>query len=494
MLGRGVFRELLLGAPALVAVQHGDRLQVQLMRLFGRKSMDPDELGGLGQPQAAPALELWLRAKAEEATRSGQRVIGVEEPVHLEWNDGHTGAETRYLTYLCGPLPGREAVAEGAATFAIDVTASVRAQGNSAPDREWLEAALDAIGTPIVLAEPDTERIWYVNKSARKLSGPERKLLGGLAEGTLFTKAIGLDAGFYCTDPSGAPIPVDQLPGARASRGEVVDAMELSWNTPYGVFALLCFAERVPAWETLPPLLVLSFFDVTHLRQVERRLSGLIEGRDEFLALAGHELRTPLTALKLHTQSLLYKYPEVCGLQAIERQTLRMEGLVEDMLACADMLERGIRLEPEELDLCAIIEGVIKRLDDDAKRARCSIARVGAQDLRGRWDRSRLEQVLVSLIRNAIRFGAGKPVRIECCDLAERVSVAVVDHGIGIDPAKQELIFERFGRSTSPRPFAGLGVGLWMVREIVGKMRGSIRVKGALGQGATFTVELPKQP
>ena len=269
--------------------------------------------------------------------------------------------------------------------------------------------------------------------------------------------------------------------------------MELSWNTPFGVIALLCFAEKVPASGALPPLLVLSFFDITQLRGVERRLRGLIEGRDDFLQLAGHELRTPLTALKLHVQSLLKKYPELSGLHAIERSTVRMEGLAEDMLAAAQMLEQGIRLEPEELDLCAVIDDVIERLADDAKSAHCTITRVGAHPLRGRWDRSRLDQVLVRLVRNAIRFGAGKPVRIDCLDLAEHVSVAVADQGIGIDPANQEHMFERFGRGASSKRFAGLGLGLWLVREIVQKMGGSIRVKSALGEGATFTVELPRQ-
>ena len=84
----------------------------------------------------------------------------------------------------------------------------------------------------------------------------------------------------------------------------------------------------------------------------------------------------------------------------------------------------------------------------------------------------------------------GTPISIACSNLGERVSVAVSDGGIGIDPADHERIFERFGRAVSARHFGGLGLGLWMARAIVKAMGGSIMVRSALGQGATFTVEL----
>ena len=475
-----------MSAPLLIAVQHGEHLQVLPGRLHTWERIGSDGLGDTLSLQDVPALERWLRAKAEEVIRSGKPAVGTEEPLQVEWAREGKGAETLYLTYVCGPLWSRGAVLEAAATFALDVTAAVLARGSAVGDRKWLEVAIDAIATPIVLAEPDTERIWFANRAARELSGTD------FAGGSVRDQAVRRDAGFFCTDPSGAPIPADQLPGARASRGEVVDATELYWHTPSGVIAMLCFAEKVPASATVPSLLVLSFFDITHLNRVERQLRQLMAGRDEFVRLAGHELRTPLTALRLQVQSLLKKYPELSGLVAVERATARMDTLAEDMLACADVLERGIRLEPEELDMCAVVDAVIEQLEDDAKRARCSVVRAGVQHLRGRWDRARLEQVLAHLVRNAIRFGAGKPVRIECIDLEHRVSVAVADHGIGIDLADQERIFHRFGRAASSRNFAGLGLGLWMVREIVRKMDGASRVDSAPGEGATFTVELPK--
>ena len=486
MIGVRELKELLLSAPVLIAVQHGEELHVVPMRLHAGGRMGVDELATRLSQQSVPALEGWFRAKAEAVFRSGEPTVGIEEPLELEWKG--EGAETRYLTYVCGPLGRPGAVPEGAATFAIDVTGAVLAQSSAAADRRWFEAAIDAIGTPIVLAEPGTERIVFANAAARELSRSD------LTAGSVFGEAVGLRSGFFCTDASGSPIPAAQLPGARASRGEVVDAMEVSCHTPFGVETLLCFAEQVPASGALPPLLVLSFFDVTQLRRVEGQVRELVAGRDEFLRLAAHELRTPITVLKLHAQALMRKHPEVCGLSAIERATARMEGLVEEMLACVDILERGVRLQPEELDLCAVLDGVIERLARDATAAGCSIARVGARELRGHWDRSRLEQVVAHLVRNAIRFGARRPVFVECADLGRRAAVTVSDQGIGVDPVDHERIFERFARVASSRNFAGLGLGLWMVREIVRAMGGAIRVDSAVGEGARFTVELPREP
>lgn len=488
MIGVRELQELLLRAPVLIAVQQGEQLKVLPMRLHERGRLGLDEVAARLSPQDVPALDRWFRAKAEEVLRSGEPAVGVEEPLEVEWSPGGEGAETRYLTYVCGPLGRRGAAPEGAATFAIDVTAAVRAQSGASADRKWFEAAIDAIGTPIVLAEPGTEQILFANAAARELSRSD------LTSGSTFGEAVGLRSGFYCTDVSGAPIPADQLPGARASRGEVVEAMELSWHTPSGAIALLCFAEKVPASGALPSLLVLSFFDVTQLRRVQRRVSELIAGRDEFLRLAAHELRTPITVLKLHAQALARKHPEVSGLSAIERATVRMERLAEEMLTCADILEHGVRLRPEELDLCAVVDGVTERLEGEAAAAGCGVARVGARSLAGCWDRDRLEQVLGHLVRNAIRFGARKQVLLECADLGRRVSVTVADQGIGIDPADHERIFERFTRVASPRNFGGLGLGLWMVREIVRAMGGEVRVESTLGAGARFTVELPRRP
>jgi signal transduction histidine kinase len=109
----------------------------------------------------------------------------------------------------------------------------------------------------------------------------------------------------------------------------------------------------------------------------------------------------------------------------------------------------------------------------------------------GSWDRSRVDQIVTNLVANAIKFGPGKPIEIVLGEEAGTTRLSVKDHGIGVDPARQERIFDRFERAVSDRHYGGLGLGLYISRQIAQAHGGSIRVESAPGAGATFTVELP---
>ncbi|HEX8953404.1 MAG TPA: ATP-binding protein, partial [Polyangia bacterium] len=110
----------------------------------------------------------------------------------------------------------------------------------------------------------------------------------------------------------------------------------------------------------------------------------------------------------------------------------------------------------------------------------------------GFWDRTRLEQVVTNLVTNAMKFGAGQPIEIAVGAADHRASLAVTDHGIGIPPDQQALIFDRFQRGgVSSRHYAGLGLGLHIVRQIVEAHHGAIAVASTPGRGSTFTVTLP---
>jgi signal transduction histidine kinase len=110
-------------------------------------------------------------------------------------------------------------------------------------------------------------------------------------------------------------------------------------------------------------------------------------------------------------------------------------------------------------------------------------------DLRG--DRGRLEQVLSNLLSNAMKFGPGEPIAVSVSARGTRALLTVADRGIGIDPARQAGIFGRFERGVSSAHYGGLGLGLYICKQIVDAHQGLIRVDSRLGEGATFTVELP---
>jgi signal transduction histidine kinase len=114
-----------------------------------------------------------------------------------------------------------------------------------------------------------------------------------------------------------------------------------------------------------------------------------------------------------------------------------------------------------------------------------------AEGVVGFWDRSRLDQVITNLLANALKFGAGKPVEVRVTALGEAAVLSVEDKGIGIHEADQRRIFERFERAVSAGNYSGMGLGLWITREIVEAHGGRIRLESRPGAGSTFRLTLP---
>jgi signal transduction histidine kinase len=110
----------------------------------------------------------------------------------------------------------------------------------------------------------------------------------------------------------------------------------------------------------------------------------------------------------------------------------------------------------------------------------------------GHWDRLRIGQVITNLLSNAIKFGRGLPIDVEVASEGDRASLSVRDAGIGIAPEERTRIFQRFERASSERHYPGLGLGLWIAKQIVDACHGTITVDSAPGGGSTFKMELPR--
>ena len=267
-----------------------------------------------------------------------------------------------------------------------------------------------------------------------------------------------------------------------------------------------------PLGDGAPAPGVLSFaIDVT--AQVEARqraesaaakLSRAVDARDEFLSVASHELKTPLTALRLQVQALqralarapdrLYTAAELrARIDTADRQVNRLVELTEALLDVSRLQSGRVDLRIDELDLGAIAAEVVDRARPAAHAAGSTLTLVAPAPPRGRWDRSRLDQVLTNLVSNAIKYGDGKPIEVHVEALAgePRARIVVVDQGIGIAPEDQARIFERFERAVSRTNFAGLGLGLWISRRIARALGGDVTVESAAGAGARFTFWLP---
>ncbi|NMO13806.1 AAA family ATPase [Pyxidicoccus fallax] len=228
-----------------------------------------------------------------------------------------------------------------------------------------------------------------------------------------------------------------------------------------------------------------------------RAAQEAIRLRDDFLSVASHELNTPLTSLRLMVHSLLrhrpagLPEPAVRALHTIDAQSLKLATLIEELLDVSRLHADRLDLRLEEVDLRAVIDRVTDRLREPLEKAGCALDVRVESPILGRWDATRLGQVLHHLLSNALKFGAGKPIHIAAGVESGTAWLRVSDEGIGIAPDKLPHIFERFGRAVSVRSYGGLGLGLHLVRAIVDALGGTIRAESTLGVGTTFTMELP---
>ena len=234
------------------------------------------------------------------------------------------------------------------------------------------------------------------------------------------------------------------------------------------------------------------------------RLYGLaqaaVAARDEFLSIASHELRTPLTALKLAAQNLKRVALATCGdaaeqvrrsVEAADRQGVRLEKLVSALLDVSRIQAGKLELSLEDLDLGALAAEVLAQFEGQLAETGSRVAMQVEGPVRGRWDRLRLGQVVTNLVSNAVKYGEGKPIEVRVEGDGERVRLSVRDHGIGLAEESHRRLFQRFVRTAQARNYGGLGLGLYIARRLAEAHGGTVSVVSALGEGSTFTVELP---
>lgn len=232
------------------------------------------------------------------------------------------------------------------------------------------------------------------------------------------------------------------------------------------------------------------------IEDLVERLESAVSARDEFLSIASHELKTPLTSLKLQTglhQKLRSQGSSPTAdrlIELIDRQVDRLSRLVDDMLDLSRISAGKLTIEPEQFELKSMIDETLERLFPLLTEAQCEVTTEVPAGISVLWDRFRMEQVLTNLITNAAKYGAGKPIHLTAAVLGEDVRIDVQDHGIGIAKEHQERIFQRFERAVS-NGIAGLGLGLYISRQIVLKHQGQIELKSAPGEGTTFSIIIP---
>ena len=276
--------------------------------------------------------------------------------------------------------------------------------------------------------------------------------------------------------------------------------------------------QRIPVSKTMSPIwdkdgknigMSVIYRDISERRRNEEALKKshddlklAVRARDEFLSVASHELKTPLTSLKIQVQlrkrkvlnndeAVLQKENILKTIENDERQIKRLTRLIDDMLDITRINTGKLTVNPEHVDLSGLVYEVSDRLSEQLADADCELQIEAKANVFGRWDRFRIEQVYTNLLTNAMKYGAGKPIKVTVSKNDKMALLTVQDLGIGIDQADQKRIFMQFERAVKSGEVSGLGLGLYIVAQIMNAHGGNIHVESELGQGSKFVAQLP---
>lgn len=234
---------------------------------------------------------------------------------------------------------------------------------------------------------------------------------------------------------------------------------------------------------------VVTHIDITERKREERR-------KDDFIGMASHELKTPITSIKLQTQSLQRQFArrgEISSAQRLARmdgQIDKLSRLVQELLDVSRINAGKMTIRPERFDLRALLVETLDAIGPTAPGHRLEPRAGGPCPIVA--DRDRIEQVVINLVINAVKYSpGGSAVVAEADAVADGVVVGVRDEGLGIDVAHQARIFDRFYQATDPSDVPLPGLGLYIAREIVALHGGKIWVESVPGRGATFRFFLP---
>jgi PAS domain S-box-containing protein len=478
------------------------------------------ELAGVGMSQADPADGHLLRVNQRFCAITG---YSAEELLSMRFSDITHPSEREedfaaYQRMVRGESPTyrreKRYVRKDGEFVWVQVTATMQRDASGAASRsiavvidiserkrveELAKAIADNASAGLFMMD-HRQHCVFMNPAAEQITGFSLVELAGRP----------LHDFVHHTRPDGRPYPISECPIDRAfpehrqTRGEDVFVRK------DGSFYPVAFtASPLRDLAGVPSGTIIELRDTSEEKrtQAERdrllcELEQAVRVRDDFLSIAGHEIRTPLTALMLNLQGLLATADPDDPRASHHEQRLgraidnaeRLQRLVEELLDVSRIVASRLSLDAEQFDLVALVRQVAARLGEQAQRSGTQLVVRASGPLRGVWDRSRLEQVVSNLLTNALKYGAGRPIEVALREERAHAVLEVTDHGIGIAAEHHARIFERFERAVSNRHYGGLGLGLWIARQVVEASGGSITVSSEPERGSCFTVRLPLRP
>lgn len=243
--------------------------------------------------------------------------------------------------------------------------------------------------------------------------------------------------------------------------------------------------------------------DIQEVKELNNQLQEAVIARDEFISVASHELKTPLASMKLRNQlqTRLIQRKDPRGLdpdkilllaEDNDRQIRRLTRLVEDMLEASKISLKRVHLQLEEINLGHLLREVIQYFWHEFDVVGVSLPKIVInEDLVGHWDRLRLEQIIQNLVLNSLKYGEKSPMLITITKDQDKARLSIEDRGPGISPEMRQRIFSRFERGVDANEVSGLGLGLFISRQLAQVMGGDLILDENYVEGARFVLTLP---
>jgi PAS domain S-box-containing protein len=420
------------------------------------------------------------RAALQEIQRNG----AVSSPYEKEYIDKYGN---RIPVLVGGALI--DAAQGEIVTFIIDIRKQKQMEEEIRRAKEQLEAIFHNVADGITVQDKQGSII-YANDVVAILCGfpSAEAMLNTPPE--IMRQAFNR---FSVQDEMGRPLPHEEFPGSRTFReGKSVQAI-IQFSDAHNESRHWSLIKSQPIFDDNGQihLVVNVMTDISDQQEIEQR-------KNEFISMASHELKTPVTALKGFTnilqRRLISQHDEqtLRYLARMDAQLNKLTKLINDLLDISKIQSGKLTFQAEQIDLTALVHELVNTIQGTTSTHQLSVE--GETHIQISGDKDRLEQVLINLLTNAIKYSphANKVVVHMKAD-GQHATIGVQDFGIGIAGTHHEKIFERFYQVTDPeeKTYPGLGIGLYISNQIIKQHQGHMWVESAKGHGATFWFTIP---
>ncbi|TRX60509.1 PAS domain S-box protein [Fulvivirga sp. M361] len=462
-------------SPELIAIFSGEDFKISYANKSFKNLFPKRELSGRQLAKVLPEVEeqgfldLMLKVRT-----TGKGITRKEVAAVIDYK-GNGEVETRYFNFTYRSIIEKDQPFKSIISHAVDVTNQVEKRFKVEEEEQFLRLISETLPQHVWVLLPQRE-IEFMNDSGLKFYGLEAvKKLGFIEESVHpeekndFRKRMAL-----------------ALSEGKRVRGEY---RFKNWDGEYCWHMLHALPMRDD--QDVFSKLVVSCTDIN-----EQKISQ--KNKDDFMGVASHELKTPLTSVKAYTQ-LLQEHLENSGddlasnyLEKTNNSVRKLEKFVSDLLDISRIQRGKLTLEKTQMSITALIKNVVDNLQVTSKSHKIN-TEIGRQNVFVHADQARVEQVLVNLINNAIKYSPeSKEVIISLKKKMDYVEISVQDFGIGIPETDLDNVFDRFYRvSEHQNKISGLGIGLNISKEIVHLHHGKVWVESKLKEGSIFYFTLP---